>query len=114
MQGEALVTKGLAAHKAQTDDQVEVWLREAYEFAPLLDAILAWIDRLAEDPSDPMLHSLLRALAENRWFRAEVVFRLMRPTVLFALFRLIKEAEPHRFYAYRQAAKATTNKGLTK
>ncbi len=94
-----------AAHKVQTDDWIEVWLREAYEFTPLLNAILAWIDRLADNSGDPTLYSFLRALAENRWFRAEVVFRLMRPTVLITLFRLIKEAELHHFYAYREAAR---------
>ena len=57
-------------------ERISEWLREAHGFPPLLDALLAWIDRLADDPRSPTLHLLLSAalcrhfIQDRRRFRS--------------------------------------------
>ena len=87
-------------------DLATEWVREAYDYTPLLDAILAWTDRLADDPRDPRLLALLDPLVESRIFRTEIIFRFVRPAVVGSLFEAVRDKEPHHFYAYRDAAKA--------
>ena len=82
------------------------WIREAFNYPPLIDALLAWIDRLADDPQNPRLLTLVEILVESHIFRSEVLFRMMRPAVINALFEIIRQKEPHVFYAYREAVKA--------
>jgi len=93
-----------AAEGRQAHEMAQQLVREAYDYPPLTDAILAWIDRLADNQHDLTLQMLLRAVAENSWFRPHVVFRLMRPEIMAALFEIIGEAGPH-YYAYREATK---------
>ena len=87
-------------------DLATEWVREAYNYTPLLDAILAWIDRLADDPRDSRLLALLDVLVESHIFRTEIIFRLIRPAVIGSLFEAVREKDPHISYAYREAAKA--------
>ena len=75
-------------------ERVTVWLQEAYHYPPLLSAILAWIDRLADTPQHPTLLLLLDTLVKEP-FRTEVVFRLVRPTIMNALFAAARRKEPH-------------------
>lgn len=78
---QAGVAEGQPAHEL-----AQQLVREAYDYPPLLDAMLAWIDHLADNRHDPILRVLLRAVAENSWFRPEVIFRLMRPEIMTVLF----------------------------
>ena len=101
----ALEREAQGFSESELYERVTMWLREAYNYPALLDAILAWIDRLADTPQNPTLLLLLDALVKEP-FRTEVIFRLVRPTVMKALFGAARRKEPHEFYAYREAAKA--------
>jgi HEAT repeat protein len=81
---------------------VTEWLQEAWNYSPILDALLAWIDRLALTPHNPQLRMLIEILAEQH--RSSDLFRLMRPTVMSSLFEIIKSEDVEDFYLYRDVA----------
>jgi HEAT repeat protein len=77
---------------------------EAHDYLPLLDAILAWTDRLADEPRNTILLNLLDVLVDEHLFIIDVVFGLMRPKVLDSLFELARTKERHYFYAFHRKA----------
>lgn len=91
--------------KEEFRELATAWLCEGYNYPPLQDAILAWIDRLASNPEDSLLLILLDTLIEGP-FRNDVVFRLLRPTIVGSLFAALRQKASHHFYDYAEAAKA--------
>src|SRR4029434_106801 len=81
------------------------WLKQTWNYAPLLDAILAWIDRLVDDPYDPRLLTLLELIVKSYHFHRESLFRLMRPAVIASMFQIVKRATSEDFYSHRDAAR---------
>jgi len=81
-------------------------VQEAWSYHPLIDSLLAWLDRLAGHPEDPQLLILLEALVETHLFRTESLFRLVRPSLISAIFDFIKEKDSGPVFKYRDAAYA--------
>ncbi len=82
------------------------WLREAEEYPPIMDAILAWADRLAETPRNPNLRVLIETLLESHSYRIDIIFRLMPPAVIATLLEAAHQCEPQYDYRWRSAAEA--------
>jgi HEAT repeat protein len=78
------------------------WLDEAWNYAPLLDAVLAWIDRLSESFQDPLLLSIVETFIETG--RNISAFRLVDPRVIGTIFTLVETSDQDEFYAFREAA----------
>lgn len=89
------------------DDELRVlltrWIDDAWNYSPLLDALLALADRLGENPRDTRLLLLLDILLEEHRSYSDL-FRLMRPTVIISLFELIVRNNPEYIHSYRDAA----------
>jgi hypothetical protein len=81
-------------------------VQEAWGYHPLIDSLLAWLDRLAEHPDDTQLLILLEALVETHLFRTESLFRLVRPSLISAIFDFIKQKDSGPVFKYREAAYA--------
>jgi HEAT repeat protein len=81
------------------------WLEAASSFQPLLDALLAWIDRLAENPLDERLLALLRAMVQQYQFRHSSLFSLVSPRVMESLFVLAERADDDSYYDYWEVAR---------
>lgn len=79
------------------------WLRDTWDYSPLLDALLALADRLGENPRDARLLTLLDVLLEEHRSYSDL-FRLMRPTVIISLFELIVRSDSEYIHPYRDAA----------
>jgi hypothetical protein len=93
--------------QGKSPDQIRTllkkWLDESRNFQPLLDALLALMDRFANQPySSPSL-ALVEVLVESHRFQNRSLFGLMRPEVLKTVFEIIKDGE-HRLQGYREAA----------
>ncbi|HEY0365247.1 MAG TPA: HEAT repeat domain-containing protein, partial [Pyrinomonadaceae bacterium] len=91
-----------------TDDIEKVagdWLEAASSFQPLLDALLAWIDRLAENPSDEGLLALLRAVVQRYQFRHSSLFSLMSPRVMESVFVLAERSDNDSYHDYWEVAR---------
>jgi HEAT repeat protein len=80
------------------------WVEESLNFQPLLDALLALMDRFADQPYSSSSLALVKALVESHRFRHSSIFGLMRPEVLKTIFEIIKEADGQRLHGYRPAA----------
>jgi HEAT repeat protein len=80
------------------------WLNESWNFPPLLDALLALLDRFLDRPHSSASLAMLEVLVESDRFHNSSVFELMRPEALKTIFDIIKEADDSRFYDYRDAA----------
>jgi HEAT repeat protein len=78
------------------------WLDEAWNYAPLLDAVLAWIDRLSENLEDPLLLWIVETFIETG--RNISAFRLVDPRVIGTIFALVETSDQDEFYAFREAA----------
>lgn len=85
---------------------INSWVQEAWGYHPQIDGLLAWLDRLAEDPDDPTLLILLEALVETHLFRTASLFRLVRPSLISAIFDFIKQKDSGPVFKYREAAYA--------
>ncbi len=81
-------------------------VQEAWGYHPLIDSLLAWLDRLTEHPEDTRLLILLEALVETHLFRTESLFRLVRPSLISAIFDFIKQKDSGPVFKYREAAYA--------
>lgn len=80
------------------------WIKESWYFLPLLDALLALLDRLANEPHRSATLALVKALVESDRFHHSSLFELMRPEVLRTIFEILKQIDEHLFYDYRDAA----------
>lgn len=78
------------------------WLSEAWNYSPLLDALLAWVDRLSDRPRSPRLLLLLTSVLHSH--RGESLFSLMQPAVLGSLFELLKRGDEDEVWRVRDAA----------
>lgn len=85
-------------------ETADEWLHEASNYSPALDAILAWIDRFADRPSDPRLLNLIELIINTYHFHRRSLFRLVRPAVIAAIFEIVKREDLEDFYAFREAA----------
>lgn len=85
-------------------DLITQWLSDTWNFSPLLDALLAWIDRLADRPFSTRSLLLIEALVETYHYRNSSIFGLMRPEVLKTIFEIVKRDNLEHFYFYRDAA----------
>lgn len=81
---------------------ISTWLDEAWNYSPLLDALLAWMDRLSENQRDPLLLSLVATFIEVG--RNISTFRLVDPRIIETVFALLETSDEDRFYEYREAA----------
>lgn len=84
---------------------VSKWLRDRWNYWPLLDAVLALIDRLSDDPD--INHRNLLAIVEAMvaTHHDNDLFRLLRPSVLGTIFKLVKVGDNDRLvYTYRDPA----------
>jgi HEAT repeat protein len=89
----------------ELDQTAGSWLETASTFQPLLDALLAWIDRLAENPLDERLLALLRAMVRQFHFRHSSLFSLMNPRVMESMFVLAERADDDGYHDYWEAAR---------
>lgn len=80
------------------------WLDESRDFQPLLDALLALMDRFANQPYSSRSLALVEVLVESHRFQSRSLFGLMRPEVLKTIFEIIKQPDGHELYGYRDAA----------
>jgi hypothetical protein len=78
------------------------WLSEAWNYSPLLDAVLAWVDRLSDRPRAPRLLLMLESILHTH--RGESLFNLMRPAVLGSLFEMLKRGDENEEWRIREAA----------
>jgi len=80
------------------------WLNESWSFPPLLDSLLALLDRLLNRPHSSASLAMVEVLVESNRFYGSSVFELMRPEVLKTIFEIIKQGDDFSFYDYRDAA----------
>jgi len=85
---------------------VNVWVQEAWSYHSLIDGLLAWLDRLSENARDTRLLIVLEALVETHLFRTESLFRLVKPSLISAIFDFIREKDSGPVFKYRDAAYA--------
>lgn len=85
---------------------INSWVQEAWGYHPQIDGLLAWLDRLAESSDSPTLLLLLEALVETHLFRTKSLFRLVRPSLISAIFDFIKQKDSRPTFKYREAAYA--------
>ena len=104
--GSYLLSFALESSAAENDDTFsEVaaeWLNEAWNYSPLLDALLAWVDRLSDRPRSPRLLLLLESILHSH--RGESLFGLMQPAVLGSLFEMLKRGDENEVWGVRDAA----------
>jgi len=85
---------------------VQNWLNEVYNYAPLMDALLILVDRLAHNPRKLVLQVLLANLIESHTVRLEVALRLIQPATVSVLFEIVAQKELDSFYLYKRAVRA--------
>lgn len=85
---------------------INSWVQEAWSYHPQIDGLLAWLDRLTDDPDDSKLLLLLEALIETHLFKTASLFRLVRPSLIAAIFDFIKQKDSRPVFKYREAAYA--------
>lgn len=83
---------------------VTQWLNDSWNFPPLLDAVLAWIDRLADRPYSSRAVLFIDVMVQSHHFRNGQIFGLMRPEILKTIFEIVKRENLEHFYAYHDAA----------
>jgi HEAT repeat protein len=85
---------------------VQSWLNEVYNYAPLMDAMLILVDRLAANPRNPILQCLLTNLIESHTVRVEIALRPIQPAILLAIFEIAAQKELELLYHYKKAVSA--------
>jgi HEAT repeat protein len=104
--GSYFLSFALEGRAADDDDafreMVAEWLSEAWNYSPLLDALLAWVDRLSDRPRSPRLLLLLESILHSH--RGESLFGLMQPAVLGSLFEMLKRGNKDEVWRVRDAA----------
>lgn len=80
------------------------WLDELQDFPPLSDALLALMDRFANQPYSLRSLALVQVLVESHRFQNRSLFGLVRPEVLKTIFEIIKQRDGHTLSGYREAA----------
>lgn len=88
----------------ETKNAVNEWLEQSWNYSPLLDAILALIDRLVDAQNSTHLALIMRTILEKRHLVGRGIFQLISPNAISTLFNIIKEAEKNDYYTYRDAA----------
>jgi HEAT repeat protein len=83
---------------------VEDWVTKARNYYPMADAMLALMDRLAANPVNPRLLTLVSALVEEYHFHSSSVFRLVSPAIVSSIFAIIKQEGVQDYFAYGDAA----------
>lgn len=94
--------KNESIHKSR--EHFEQWLKDSWDFYPLLDSLLALLDRLAEQPYSALCLTLVQVLLESHRFWQSSFFVLVHPNVLKTLFEIVNESDEHGFYDCRDAA----------
>ena len=92
------------SHPTKLRSQFEEWLKETWNFHPLLDAILALADRFFEEPYGSRSTAMVEAIVESHRFHDGSIFELMRPHVLKTIFEIVAHRDDIHFYDYREAA----------
>lgn len=87
-------------------ETVKSWLNEVYNYAPLMDAMLILVDRLAANPRNPILQCLLTNLIESHTVRVEIALRPIQPAILLAIFEIVAQKELELLYHYKKAVSA--------
>lgn len=83
---------------------LEQWLTESWKFQPLLDSMLAMLDRWLDQPHSSQSLAMVEVLVgSNRFYYGEI-FGLMRPQVLKTIFDIIRQGDDNSLYGYRNAA----------
>jgi hypothetical protein len=95
-------TKHRESHEVR--ELLKQWLNESWSFPPLLDSLLALLDRLLDRPHSSASLAMVEVLVESNRFYGSSVFELMRPEVLKTIFEIIKQGDDFSFYDYRDAA----------
>lgn len=85
-------------------ESLKHWLNESWNFPPLLDALLALLDRFLDQPYNSASLALLEVIVDSQRFHSSSIFELMRPEVLKTIFEIIKQDDIESFYDYRDAA----------
>jgi nucleoside phosphorylase/HEAT repeat protein len=83
----------------------EEWLQEAWNYAPLLDALLALVDRMADIRYDPRLLALIECVISGYHFQSGSLFRVVRPIIIASIFEIVKRRDLPDFYAFKEAAR---------
>ena len=83
---------------------LEQWLTESWNFQPLLDSMLAMLDRWLDQPHSSQSLAMVEVLVESNRFYYGEIFGLMRPQVLKTIFDIIRQSDDNDFYGYRNAA----------
>ncbi len=97
-------------HRVETANAVnrrstlEQWLTESWNFQPLLDSLLAMLDRWLDQPHSSQSLAMVEVLVESNRFYYGEIFGLMRPQVLRTIFDIIRQSDDNSFYGYRNAA----------
>jgi HEAT repeat protein len=94
-------TQGLAG---ELKDVVKSWLDQAWNYSPLLDAVLALLDRLIDAQDNRRLKIVLRTILENRHMASRGIFYLVNPNVISTIFEMLKESDRDVVYTCREAA----------
>ena len=95
-------TKNRKPHELR--ELLKQWLNESWSFTPLLDTLLALLDRFLNRPHSSASMAMVEVLVESNRFYGSSVFELMRPEVLKTIFEIIKQGDDFSFYDYRDAA----------
>jgi HEAT repeat protein len=95
----------IAADKTTEDlrNLVVSWAKEARFSFTTLDALLAWINRLVENPRSAILQQVVEILVEHFYFASRSFFRLLSPSVIAVIFEIVKREGFDRIFFYREA-----------
>lgn len=89
---------------AQVRSKFEEWLKQSWNFQPLLDAMLALADRSFDEPYGSRSLAIVEVIVESHRFHDGLIFGLMRPQVIKTIFDIVGRANENAFYDYRDAA----------
>lgn len=95
----------IAADKSSEDlrELISSWAKESRFYSTTLDALLAWINRLVENPRSTVLQQIVEVLVEDFYFTSKSFFRLLSPSVIGVIFEIVKREGFDRIFFYREA-----------
>jgi nucleoside phosphorylase/HEAT repeat protein len=95
----------IAGDKTTEDlrELVARWANEARFSLTTLDALLAWINRLVENPRNTVLQQVVEVLVEDFYFTSRSFFRLLSPSVIGVIFEIVKREGFDQIFFYREA-----------